>query len=274
MIPMSPRGTLPSPRKSQHSTCSVYSSSKLLAHIFECMEAMQHLVKANAFYDSDETQSNSGQSLGVLIHENLTLYGLCGDTIKILLAAQPEAAVTVDSLGRLPLHMAVDREQPWIKVITDLILENPRSLELRDHSGRLPIHVVLDRERPSLEVVELLVNSFPSGASASRGVGRLPLHYAVFHDCADEAIVHCLLTAYKCGASTRDLYGKLPLHYLIDRDKPNITCLKLLLEAYPEGARTPDGQGLSFTLAYFQIFFHFVFPLFLFPCANPSTKYV
>jgi len=68
--------------------------------------------------DSQSICEASVQSLGGLIHEMVNIYGLCGDTLKILLASNPEAAYVEDTYGRLPLHVAVDREDPYDLTMT------------------------------------------------------------------------------------------------------------------------------------------------------------
>ena len=45
-----------------------------------------------------------------------------------------------------------------------------KALNCRDGAGRLPLHVALDRQNPSLEVVQLLVRAHPAAASARRGL--------------------------------------------------------------------------------------------------------
>ena len=69
-------------------------------------------------------------------------------------------------------------------VIKDLVEISPDCLRVRDGSGRLPLHIALDREKPRCEVVELLLNAYPEAASSRRGVGRLvseTLHYIESH---------------------------------------------------------------------------------------------
>ena len=153
---------------------------------------LQHLVRAYqsdlvAENHTDETQSvhdMNTSSVGHLLHEMVTIYGLCGDTISALLEAVPgtaistatasvttsievlhfdisppatprhsaEAAGVEDNLGRLPLHVACDRDAPWMDMVEAMVDARPDSLNRRDGGGRLPLHVVLDRQMPSVEV--------------------------------------------------------------------------------------------------------------------------
>jgi len=223
-------------------------TTKLVGHVFECLGALQHLVRANqSVFPSnfDETQSVNDQnikSIGRLLHEMVTIYGLCGDTITALLEADPDAAGVEDNLGRLPLHVCCDRDEPWMDVLQLLVEAKPEALNCRDGGGRLPLHIALDRQKPSLEVVKYLVRANPAAASARRGVGRLPIHYACFSDEPSVDIIQCLLKTHAEGAQATDVYGKLPLHYVADKVCPSFSSIQCLLEAYPPGAAVCDSH--------------------------------
>lgn len=108
-------------------------TTKLVAHIFECLGALQHLVRANQSDIpleslNEETQSTNDlntKSVGKLLHEMVNIYGLCGDTINALLEAEPDAAGVEDTLGRLPLHVCCDRDEPWMDMVTALVEARP-----------------------------------------------------------------------------------------------------------------------------------------------------
>lgn len=216
-------------------------TTKLVGHIFECLGALQHMVRANqadVHNTEDESQSTrdgNTKSIGKLVHEMVTIYGLCGDTLKVLLDANPEAATVEDNFGRLALHIAVDRNKPWIAAVENLAESYPEALMLRDGGGRLPLHIAVDRPEPSVDVVRLLVKSNPASAAARRGVGRLPVHYAVFCEKPSMEALKCLIEAYPEGAQTADVYGRLPLHYAVDKLKPSFAIARYLLRVYPEG---------------------------------------
>jgi hypothetical protein len=138
------------------------NTKRLVTHIFECLEGLQHLVKADQDLLSteenadifNETQSvveANRESLGKLLHEMITLYTLCGDTVRVLLQASPEAAKVEDAFGRLPLHVAVDRDQPWMDALGCLIEAYSQALNRRDGGGRLPLHIAVDRQEPNVD---------------------------------------------------------------------------------------------------------------------------
>lgn len=233
------------------------NARKLVSHIFECLGALHHLVRASQNhqqqqYDDNHSKDNetSGggnveetpsvvemnkDSVGKLLHEMVTIYTICGDAVRVLLQSTPEAATVEDNFGRLPLHVAVDREAPWMFAVEQLLDAYPEALNRRDGGGRLPLHIAVDRKEPSLEVVRLLLLRHPAAASARRGVGRLPLHYAVFAERPNIEVLRCLLAANPDGAATADVYGRLPLHYAVDKAVQNVAVIQYLLEVFPGG---------------------------------------
>lgn len=146
------------------------NTKKLVAHIFECLDGLQHLVRADqdsisaedSVEQMNETRSvveANKESVGRLLHEMITIYTLCGDTVRVLLQSNPDAAKVEDNYGRLPLHVAVDRDQPWTDAIERLVTAYPQALNRRDGGGRLPLHIAVDRQEPNIEgmiCIELL----------------------------------------------------------------------------------------------------------------------
>lgn len=221
-------------------------SNRLVGHIFDCIGALQHLVKASQSsisLNEDESMSTfemNNRAAGRLVHEMVTVYTLCGNTVNLVLDANPDAATIEDDMGRLPIHAALDCDNPWYKTVVDLIEAFPEALDARDGSGRLPIHVVLDRHNPDKRVVKLLLEKFPGAAAAKRGVGRVALHYSVFTDNPDLEVVQSVQQAYPEGVSACDLYGRLPLHYAVDKVRPSAVIVKYLLSEGISGAAAKD----------------------------------
>lgn len=229
------------------------STTKLVSHIFECLGALQHLVRANQSLlpDGDEeTQSVTDlgtKAVGKLVHEMISIYGLCGDTLRILLSACPDAATVEDSFGRLPIHASCESSQPWLGAIENLIASSPEALMRRDGGGRLPLHVVCEgRHVPDVNLVNLLLKANPDAASARRGVGRVPLHQIMFSDRIPMDTLKSLCSAYPEGVKTKDFYGRVPLHYACDVNKPSSdsSVVHHLLDLYPEGATVRDSHLL------------------------------
>mmetsp|Transcript_3945 Transcript_3945/g.6677 ORF Transcript_3945/g.6677 Transcript_3945/m.6677 type:complete len:592 (+) Transcript_3945:182-1957(+) len=223
--------------------------TKLVTHVFECLGALEELVELDHQSNSsdllsvNETQSvcdRNTNSVGKLVHELVSIYGLCGDSLKVLLESQPEAAGVEDATGRMALHVAVDKHKPWLRLVDTLVAAYPTACKMRDGGGRLPLHIAVDRNNPSVEVVRAVIRGYPEAASKHRGVGRLPLHYAVFYDQPSVEVVKYLLEVFGEGAAVPDVYGRLPLHYAVDRPRPNPAVVRLLLDAYPPAASMRD----------------------------------
>lgn len=150
--------------KSTPSTTKGYNTNtkRLVAHVFDCLEGLQHLVKADqaiiSIEEGLETQTETRsvietnrECVGQLLHEMIALYTLCGDTVKVLLLVSPEAARVEDEFGRLPLHVAVDRDKPWMDAVGRLINAYPEALSRRDGGGLLPLHIAVDRQEPNID---------------------------------------------------------------------------------------------------------------------------
>ena len=70
--------------------------TKLVSHVFECLGALEELVELDQQHSSrdlhalSETQSvcdRNTNSVGKLVHELVSIYGLCGDSLKVLCCA-------------------------------------------------------------------------------------------------------------------------------------------------------------------------------------------
>jgi hypothetical protein len=103
-------------------------TAKLVGHIFECLDALQHLVRSNQCDITAETVSETQsmadmntRSVGRLLHEMISICSLSGDTVKALVRANPEAAGIEDNFGRMPIHVACDREDPWVDVLQAIV---------------------------------------------------------------------------------------------------------------------------------------------------------
>ena len=62
--------------------------------------------------DSQSIFETNMQAIGNVCHEMVKISSLCGDSLRVLLASNPDAAFAEDSYGRLPLHVAVDHDSP------------------------------------------------------------------------------------------------------------------------------------------------------------------
>jgi hypothetical protein len=51
---------------------------------------------------------------------------------QVLLESQPEAAAVEDAAGRMALHVAVDKHQPWLRLVNTLVDAYPMACKMRD----------------------------------------------------------------------------------------------------------------------------------------------
>ena len=72
-----------------------------------------------------------------------------------LLRVNPEAARKTDRFGRFPLHLAIERQEAEI-VVLSLLRAHPEHARHKDRNGFLPLHLALRREAPETTLLELL----------------------------------------------------------------------------------------------------------------------
>ena len=228
--------------KDKHSDIELRSkqASKVIEHIFDSLGALHHLVKASQ--DISRDSENDTQSVleanqeftGKLLHELLGLYKLCGESIQVVLATNPESAMIEDAFGRTPLHVSVDRDHPRLDTTKQLIETYPEALSKRDKSGRLPLHIAVDRQEVNVEVVKLLLSRDTSAALSKRGVGRLPIHYVIFADKPSYPALDFILSLCPECAQIGDVYGRLPIHYAAAKSGLDKRIIERLIAAFPQ----------------------------------------
>jgi hypothetical protein len=155
-----------------------------------------------------------------------------------------------DNLGRLPVHVACDRDAPWMDMLEALVDARPESLNQRDGGGRLPLHVVLDRQLPSVEVRQLntlsghwkgawcvLETLLSRNMTHLRPLDRhntalpLPPHpRALPLPLPLPQVVRYLVRSNPAAASARRGVGRLPVHYACFADEPDVDIIRCLLE--------------------------------------------
>ena len=212
-------------------------TTKLIGHIFECLGALQHLVRANQsdipVDINDETQSMNDmntKSVGKLLHEMVTIYGLCGDTINALLDADPDAAGVEDTLGRLPLHVCCDRDEPWMDMVAALVEAKPEVAYL------FHIYLILITIRV-LFLHFLILNCRSDMYCRPTTDTLLSLKYPSKLMIREFVNFHNLIKALNC----RDGAGRLPLHVALDRQNPSLEVVQLLVRAHPAAASARRG---------------------------------
>ena len=163
-----------------------------------------------------------------------------------LLKAHPDGAKQKDKNGRLPLHVAVERQAPE-EVTLALLKAHPDGAKEKDENGRLLLHSAADRQAPEAVTLALL-EAHPDGAKEKDENGRLPLHVAADRQAPVEVML-ALLDAHPDGAKDKGQYGLLPLHVaaVSGRYTWPVEVTQALLKAHPSAAMLvlPDGRPLS-----------------------------
>jgi hypothetical protein len=95
-----------------------------------------------------------------------------------LVALWPEAVVEPSLDGSLPIHLAVARDVPRLRVVRHLARRHPETLMFATCDGCLPLHLALAQKEPSLKVVRFLVEEAPEALQVANLAGSLPLHLA------------------------------------------------------------------------------------------------
>ena len=83
--------------------------------------------------------------------------------VNILLEAYPQAASVRDSHRRIPLMIALDKEQADVAVVAALLHAYPEGPSQTGQHGRLCLHMALERSSPREDVVRMLAKAYPEG---------------------------------------------------------------------------------------------------------------
>ena len=174
-------------------------------------------------------------------------------TVSQLIYHHPEAiALPLNEDDHRPLHCALTQgvHDSVVRVLLDF---DPDAAQLADKRGRLPLHLALEKERPSYATVAALLASYPgaasepiplpeleqrSAAASSKGArprgaygaakgGRrspstpadaptLPIHAAIAHG-ATHSVIQALAEAAPEAVTAKDPTGRLPLHMALER---------------------------------------------------------
>ena len=96
-------------------------------------------------------------------NSSTTINPVC-ESLRWLLDIYPQALRCPNSDGCLPLHRAIDQDDPHIDMIKQIISGHPGAVLQGDDEGYFPLHLALDRSVPNSEVCFIIFD-----AMASRG---------------------------------------------------------------------------------------------------------
>lgn len=183
------------------------------------------------------------------------------DVLRTPLNADFAAVTKKDSLGRLPLHMAVLSQWPASAVAathlgetTRLLVEANRSacaeaLPAGEKSGRWPLlHLAVANSYPA-QVVTAILAAYPSAASKSDTLGMTPLHCCVSTAAATAEVMEALIAAdaAQCAAPDKTAEKNLPLHLCVEHC-PDAAVAAALIRANPAApplTKTPPAASRS-----------------------------
>jgi ankyrin repeat protein len=85
----------------------------------------------------------------------------CLEAVAAMSEACPEACVALCSMGKTPLHKAIENGCSLL-IIKELIWNNAKSLRIPDDRGRIPLHQAVFH-KADVKILKVLVKKFPKG---------------------------------------------------------------------------------------------------------------
>jgi ankyrin repeat protein len=195
--------------------------------------------------------------------------------VKCLLDADPSAAKIINGDGDTALHLAVDQEC-GTELLSNLIKAHPDAVMSQNDIGLLPLHVACYSKHTvrAMETVNLLLQANPSSAKVAGATGHLPVHYAaefstsevlesiisahpagLFHACSEDNNNTPLIKAVTAGnedtvryickhfpqaVEVQNVHGLNPLHFAAEGE--SLSILRALHEVCPALIRQPDNE--------------------------------
>jgi hypothetical protein len=164
------------------------------------------------------------------------------EQIKMYMNTYAFAVRSVDENRNLPIHVAVNRDDPLHLLVSELLRRYPQGAQVKDKDGNLPLFAAARRPKTSVNVIKSLLAAYPEAASL-KCYGSLALHHLVYTGSGAVDCIISLLAVNPLGAATPNNFGNLPLHYLCAAKSPNLEALRVLLAAYPEAITYCNKMG-------------------------------
>ncbi len=142
---------------------------------------------------------------------NLPLHffaGLCHGELALEILSFPEAYMTANREGRLPIHSAAWKNR--FENVEWLAKNSSEALRVKDSSGSLPLHIVASSG--NIAESRTLAKMAPDTLLVPDNAGRLPTHLAAKG--STSAAPEVLGALDPSALSVADIEGNLPLHYL------------------------------------------------------------
>ena len=161
-----------------------------------------------------------------------------------IISSSPATVKRKNKDGNLPLHIALDTEDPSPYVITHLLQAYPDATKVRNSSGFLPLFQACRKPKVHPSIVKSLLAYYPQ-AAAMKTYGSTPLHMLTHTGGGSPESIKHLLSTNPELAMTKNNFGNIPLHYLCVASTHSSESVQLLLSAYPDGASCKNKIGES-----------------------------
>ena len=160
------------------------------------------------------------------------------ELVKYLLVQFPKSAEVKNNEDALPIHVACNKGLS-LNIIRLLHRANPKGILQPDTDGILPIHDACEGI-DNLDVIKYLYEVCPESFKKADKKGNCALHYAV---CSNPEVVQFVIEANKLALQTPNNYGYLPIHKACSLSV-EVNIIKVLHESYPKGIKAETFKGL------------------------------
>eukprot|EP00814_Leptocylindrus_danicus_P002179 CAMPEP_0116017358 /NCGR_PEP_ID=MMETSP0321-20121206/8001_1 /TAXON_ID=163516 /ORGANISM="Leptocylindrus danicus var. danicus, Strain B650" /LENGTH=297 /DNA_ID=CAMNT_0003487537 /DNA_START=84 /DNA_END=977 /DNA_ORIENTATION=- len=164
-------------------------------------------------------------------------------TIRMLLDANEESAVSRDENGNIPLHIAVMNCLSE-EMVALLLCNNRQSVFIKNNYGNTALHLAAQCNA-SNEVVKLLVDADKASVAIPDKNGMTSIHLAITCG-ASPAVVETMLNASPKMALQKDSEGRTPFTLAI-KHRSSEAILKILLDFFRKTATLTKRNGRTLT---------------------------
>ena len=175
------------------------------------------------------------------------------ETVRMLLAANPDSTATANDYGFIPLHCVSRSYQPSPEITRMMLEAYPESVNVQTNGDETAIHLASSNARTSVAVLQLLTTAqgnLPARTQESvkrkktvSTTGNTPLHYACFRGAGTEQI-EALTLSHPEWISVRNNAGHSPLQILCKSGRIDDSLIRLFSRIGGPGLfQTVDNLG-------------------------------
>lgn len=164
------------------------------------------------------------------------------EMLRIASSTNPLELRLKDKNGNLPLHIAVDKDDPSPVIVRELLNLFPGAAKVKDRMGNLPLFLACRRKRVQTSVIKAILKAHPEAATV-KIMGALALHHLLHTGSPSPESAQLLIDAHPEGPRVANAYGNLPLHYLCALETPHISTVRVLMSAYPQAVQMKNSRG-------------------------------